>query len=301
MSEDVEKNRVTSGTEAEVKGAIEVFQHVLQVVPNDLSALRAIFNAYEELGERGHAATYLAQLVGALEDQLDRDALGKLLPKIKEFAGEGFEVLSGAAQRIDELLSEPGPDGVQPGEILPQAASSDRKPGASASAVSSVFDMAAEMAFAWELLEAGDLTQDEYASVVQDLTDMSASGGAETVSVLHVLEARKHKGLGRVLGRIAEACSTPVVSLSHFDLQSSVGPLLPMGFMLQRGALVFEKIGESFLVAILNPYDQKVRRDVEMLLGSPCHFYLAPPAEFDQALTRLSEVEAVKTVSPAAE
>jgi len=144
--------------------------------------------------------------------------------------------------------------------------------------------MAEELAFAWNLLEAKEISQDEYSSLVQDLTEMSSVDSATTVSVLHVLESRAFKSLDRVLVHVSKECGTPVISLACFEIKPEAFSLLPYDFMVRRGALVFELIGKDALVVVMNPYDRQLRRDIETMTGRKCHFFLTLPSEFDKAL-----------------
>ena len=76
-------------------------------------------------------------------------------------------------------------------------------------------------------------------------------------------------------------------------MRAELAHLLPEAFMVGRGAIVFEMLGREYLVAVLNPFNQSLRADVQQLCGRPCHFYLTKASEFDNALARLKEAQAV--------
>lgn len=275
-------------SDAEVRSAIAAFEQILHAMPNDRAAMEALYHACDDLGDRVRAADYLFQLCRTMVDEEDFTQARNLLSDSPRYADDARAAdLLAAIDRCGGSASEPSPPPA-PVEIAPPPA----RPAPVLESRMSSFNMSGELAFAWNMLEAGDLTQEEYSGVVQDLTEMSVAEGADTVSVLHVLEARSHRGLDRILVRAAEECGTPIVSLSCFDVQAASEAVLPMAFMLRRGALVFELIGNHALVVVLNPYDDQLRRDVETLTAKPCHFYLALPSEFDEALTRLSDVRA---------
>ena len=153
----------------------------------------------------------------------------------------------------------------------------------------SSFDISEELAFAWNLLGTNELTQDEYSSVVEDLTEMSAKEGV-TISMLHVLYDRGFRNLERVLGVAAKECSTPLVNLSQFDLQQEALSILPLDFMIRRGCILFELMGGEGLVSVLNPYDKKLREDIERLAGRKCYYYLIHPGSFDEGMLKVREV-----------
>ena len=148
------------------------------------------------------------------------------------------------------------------------------------------FRMADELAFAWNLHEAGQITQDEYAQVVQDLSEMSVSTNNTTISLLHVLQGRGFKNLEQIVAYAATQCSTPIISLSNFEVQHRACALLPLEFMTARGALPFDLLGSHVLVVVLNPYDKQLRDDVQALTGRPCDFYVTLPSDFDNGLDR---------------
>ena len=50
-------------------------------------------------------------------------------------------------------------------------------------------------------------------------------------------------------------------------------------------------MGNYALVAILNPYDTKLPRDMEDLTGRTCHRYLVTPADFDAALEKIKKMK----------
>jgi len=163
-----------------------------------------------------------------------------------------------------------------------------------------VFNMADELAFAWNLLEAKELTQEEYASVVQDLTEMSTSESPSTISVLHVMEARGFKNIERVLGYVAKECETPIVLLSSFVLNFDIVTILSHELMLKRGVFVFDKVGQDLLIAIMNPFDKQLRKEVEAHTGKKCHFFVTLPSEFDKALAKGAEIVSEKQAQQAA-
>ncbi len=283
----------SNGHESEIRSAIEAFEQVLAVVPDDVPSLRAILNAYEDLGDPPRSCVYVQRLGAALLGEGDIRGMEELLPLAEKYCSQGFDELAELVARMETAVK--GSDASAATGAAAAAVAADRSDSDAAPApgpdVSSHFEIEPELALAWSLLEFGDLTQDEYASVVQDLTEMSVGDVADTVSVLHVLEARGFRKLEQVIGRMAEECGAPVVSLACFDIQTDQY-LLPMDFMLRRGALVFEHVADHVLVAVLNPHDEKLRRDVQAIIGRECHFFTTVPSEFDEALNRISDVEA---------
>jgi hypothetical protein len=105
--------------------------------------------------------------------------------------------------------------------------------------------------------------------------------------VLHALEFRSSKNLDKIMAFVAKDCGTPVITLSSFASTLEAMILLPLDFMIRRGVIVFEFIGNEALVAIMNPYNKALRAELAATIGRPCHFFVALPSDFDQAIVRM--------------
>lgn len=274
--------------EAEVWGAIAAFEQILEALPSDRASLEALWNAYEQIGDFAKAKGYLVRLGNVIVDEGDVDVARELVEKVRLHAQED-DATRELLGRMEKLLSEkrPSAQALQASVAAAAAAAPQVKSAAEAN-VRSTFSMADELAFAWNLLEANQLTQEEYASVVQDLTEMSAVETVTTISVIHVLENRAFKNLEKIMVYVSKECGTPIISLSSFDFKPDETSLLPVDFMTGRGAFAFELLGKDALVVVMNPYDKQLRKDIEALLGRKCHFYMALPSDFDKALANVT-------------
>ncbi|MBM4142259.1 MAG: hypothetical protein FJ225_01505 [Lentisphaerae bacterium] len=264
---------------AEIRGAVAGFEKILEALPDDRASLEALAHAYEQIGQPDRAKDYLFRLADVLVSDGDVEGARELAERIEPHAEDD--------PRARELI------------VRIQGLGAERVAGPAPVQVSTEFNMAEELSLAWNLLQAGQLNQEEYASVVQDLTEMCAGEALATVSVIHVLEARAHKRMDQILNFISRECGTPFVWLSSFELQNQVLSLLPMDFMLRRGAMVFETLGDAALVVVMNPYNQSLRSDVEALVGRACHYFTTLPSEFDRALDKVADV--MTAPAPAAE
>jgi tetratricopeptide (TPR) repeat protein len=284
--------------EAEVWNAISAFEQILEAMPTDKASLEALSHAYEQIGDLTKAKEYFIRLGNVLMDDGDVSAAKEMEGKLRGYAGDDPDAAT-LVSRIDAMLAAKKPES---GEAPSAVKSADKTAGKkSAEKVRTTFNIAEELAFAWNLMEAKELTQEEYSSVVQDLTEMSAGDSVATISVLHVLEARTFKNLDRIIGFLTRECGTPFVSISCFDLLPSTFALVPMDFMIRRGAMVFEVIGKDALAVIMNPYDKQLRKDVETVCGRQCHFFITLPSEFDQAIQKMKDVLAEKEAREKAE
>lgn len=278
--------------ESEVWGAISAFEQIVEAMPNDKASLEALAHAYEHIGDHIRSREYSVRLLGVFLDERTPELAKELVAKLRDAAGDDPDVI-----KMLGLYDAAVVDAVQPGVSGTAEAISDTLATPTPSAPVAVeevdfrssFDISEELAFAWNLLGANELSQDEYSSVVEDLTEMSAKDGV-TISMLHVLYDRGFRNLERILGMTSKECSAPLIAISQFDLQKETLKILPLDFMIRRGCLLFEQVGGEGLVAVLNPYDKKLREDAERLAGRDCYYFLIHPEAYDEAMVRAKEI-----------
>jgi len=263
---------------AEAMDAIAAFEGILEAVPNDIGALDALVQTYEVVGDVDRVWEYLVRLINALLEHGAADDARALAGRVKQF-GEGRPEQAELLRRIgadhEEEIHEPR----------------EASPAFSVPSIPRQQTVESEMAFAWHLLETGMLNDEDYASIVQDLTEVSASESDLTISVLHVLEDRTYRGMDKILAFIAKESNTPLISVISFETPGELAALLPKTFMVQNGVLVFDAIDQEPMVAILNPYNSKLKEQLEDTLGKTCHFYLTLPSAFDAWIARFAATE----------
>ena len=277
--------------ESQVWSAIAAFEQIVQTIPNDRVSLEALSHAYEQVGDLARARDFLVRLVDVVVAEKDRDAAELLRERLERHAATSVEAKS-AQVRLETFLAEGRPDArsfAVADELA--AAGSGRDSSDSERPTSHV---AAELSFAWTLFQAGELTQEEYASVAQDLSEVSASKAAVTVSVLHVLQDRGNRNVERIVAYAARDTGVPMIPLSLFDVQPAVLRLLPADFVVRQGVMPFEVMGTAVLVVLLNPYNKALRKKVESIIGRTCHFFLTLPTEFDAVMERMGEGPSTK-------
>jgi tetratricopeptide (TPR) repeat protein len=250
--------------------ATAAFQKMLEVMPDDLLALESLFEAYLNQGDVSHALHYLERLVRVLLKENERGIAEQLHEKLLTRVVEIPELAAFAAQ-LDPLL-HPGEVTAPRGAAVPVAV-----PRAKA-------DIQAELALAWRLFQSDVLSQEDYARVVQDLTDVSARKTEVPVTVLHALNDRSFKHLDKVMTYLSRESGLPLIALGNFEIPHSIHSLLPLEIMSHWGAIVFETLGPDLLVALLNPFDQVLRNEVSTMTGKVCHFYLTSAPDYDKAL-----------------
>ena len=269
MTESMENN--PSDTEAEILNAIAAFEKILEALPNDRISLETLADAYEKVGDRVRAQDYLLRLANVLIEENDEDAARDLLRKIREGDQTDPQI-----QSIITRIENMEPEKVR---AVVMDTAEPATPRAS--------NIAAEISFAWNLRQAQKLSQEEYSSVVQDLTEHSAKSINVTISTLHVLNDRHFPGLNDIMAFASTACNTPIVSLANFELLPECLKLISLEFSIRRGAIIFELMDNDALVAVLNPYDEQLAMDIEDLTGKPAYLYLVAPADFDAAIEKI--------------
>lgn len=141
--------------------------------------------------------------------------------------------------------------------------------------------VAEEIDMAWDLQQAGLITEDNYAAVVRDLTELSSSDVPVTISALHLLQFRDFANTDQIMVYLSEKSGIPIIPLASFDPQPAAFGSLPLSYMTVQGAIPFECVADELLVTVLNPLNARIQHEIRELTGTNCHFYLASPADFD--------------------
>jgi hypothetical protein len=145
-----------------------------------------------------------------------------------------------------------------------------------------------EMDLAWRLLETDDLQQDDYASIVEDLSQLVLSESHTTISLLRALSDRAYTGIDRVLQNMSRRDNIPFISMEAFELPEIDLNDFPLDYLLQMGVLPFAEMGGELLVGVLNPSNSTLDSELREYLGRKCHFYLVSPTDFDAAALKLT-------------
>jgi hypothetical protein len=271
--------------ESQVWNAIAAFEQIVETIPDDRVSLEALSHAYEQVGDLTRAREYLTRLATVIIEEQDREAAELVRERLVRFA-ETDGVARETLARVEAFIAA-GRPAVPVHEIVEEPAGDAAGGGGEAEQRS--VHVAAELSMAWTLFQAGELSQEDYAAVAQDISEISTKPALVTVSVLHVLHDRGHRSLERIAAHVARETSTPLIPLSLFDVSPDTAALLPRDVSVRFGVMVFAQMGKDVLVALLNPYNKTLRARVETVVGRPCHFYLTLPAEFDLALEQQAE------------
>ena len=270
--------------DAQFWATVDFFEQILQTMPEDRVSLEVLSQAYEQSGDRQRAFAYLQRLAAIVLRDSDRDAAPGLQARLRTYAEQAES--AALCERLAPLAAVAAPAAPAPAATaaaeVPSAAERRLADPAERRAL-----VAQELDFAWLLHEQKLLSEEQYATVVSDLTDLSGASEPVPVSVLHLFQDRHFPNLDGALALAAEKSGLPLLPLSSFDPQPAAFGLLPRDYLVIKGVLPFEIMSQDLLVAVLNPMNETLRREIEALTGRRCHFYLANPADFDQALEKI--------------
>ena len=265
--------------DSDLADSIAMLEQILEVMPQDAMALKALYNAYSQCGHRDRAFEYLGLLADVAYAKNEAETLGFVAMHMKEFEEEYPSEAAAHLARLRTLASS----ATEASEAPQTAASSSAATDA---------DISEELALAWRLYEENQLSQEEYSSILNDLTEVSSKELDVPISVLHVLGDRGFSQMNRIMNYLSSRSGIPCISLSNFELPEQVGSVLPLDVAAHGGALPFGFFGNDLLVAVLNPFNSVLMDKVETSSGHRCHAYLVSPADYDAALDKLRGMDA---------
>ena len=265
--------------DSDLADSIAMLEQILEVMPQDASALRALFNAYNQSGYRDRAFEYLGLLADVAHANGDAETTGFVIGNLQTFEEEYPSEVTTQLARL-RALSPLGD------EAIPAPVTTHSKASVTDA------DISEELALAWKLFEENQLEQEEYSSILNDLTEVSSKELDVPISVLHVLNDRGFTQMNRIMNYMSSRSGIPCISLSNFELPEKVARVLPLDAAAHDGALPFGFFGNDLLVAVLNPFNSILMDKVEKSSGHRCHAYLVSPVEYDAALGTLRSMVA---------
>lgn len=284
----VSKNDATPAAAdvSDTKDLIALVSKILENMPDDRESLEMLATAYLKEGDGVQAANTLARLADVLirdQDAEEAAVVYEKLVMLQQVAPDAVSVVERLAHFLKRAPATTTPTATEPKSTATSetTVAAPAPPLLEINAARRRAVFADEMELLWDLQQQGLITDAQYASVVNDLTELTSSDTITTISALHGLSFRSFAGLDALLVQLATKATTPIISLQGFDLQSSMLSVFPLDYLTFQGVVPFEKIGEEFLVAVLNPFSQRLRKEVAAALGNRCHFYLISPADFD--------------------
>ena len=266
---------------------IASFEKMLKVMPGDRTTLEFLSVAYEQLGDLEKQRTALIQLAEALLREKDYEAAEAIGGRLGGFAETDAQdmvrriksvrnpvqlkavVRPGAGARPARVMARPAGGGALGERALPKEGLSLAQVVMSA--------VKAEAALIRDLY-AKNVVDASAAEVVQrHLGGLPEATRPFLVSALAILE-KESGGMGeKAAVYMADTASAPPIPLQAFMPSAAIVRQLPEEIVRVRGAVPFGRLGDTLLVAVLNPLDAEFHAEVERLAGCPCRFFLAEP------------------------
>ncbi len=259
--------------DGDLADSVAMLEQILEVMPQDLMTLRALYNAYNQYDRREQAFDYLVLLTDVTYSSKDSETAEFIMKQLPGFEEEFPSEVTVQLARLQTVMGHDVPS-------EPPVSEEKSTPAADA-------EIGEELALAWKLYEENQLSQEEYSSVLHDLTEVSSKEVDVPVSVLHVLNDRGFSQMNRIMNHMSSRSGVPCVSLLNFELSEQMDGVLPLEVSARDGALPFGFFGNDLLVAVLNPFSKVLIDKVEKSGGHRCHTYLVSAEEYDIALGKL--------------
>lgn len=257
----------------ELQQTAAMLEQILEAMPDDLFTLRALYETSLKLEQPEKAFDCLKRLDDAARAAQNVDIIAFVLNQYASIVDDMPEV----QKRIDRLKElQRVTDLIEPSE--PTQPVAGRKGG-----------IEPEMTLAWELFQDEQLTQEEYSSVLHDLTEMSSREVNVPVTVLHILHDRNFSRFDRLMTHLCRKSGVPIIALSQFEEREELRETLPLDFIKRHGAMPFAEVGDDLLLAVLNPLDRALVDLASEIAGRHCHAYLVSPQEYDQHLAQIKK------------
>ena len=262
---------------------IAYFEKMLQVMPEDRTTLEFLCVAYGQIGEPVKQRKALISLAGVLLKEKDLESADSIAERLAQYREPDAQaavlrIRAAHGMGLGPAIADPEPH-AQAEESHP--ASGNTQTAAVHLAIKAEKELVRALV-ARKVLD--DASADD---VLNRLTELASAPGCFLVSVLSILEKENTAAGEMAVAVLADEAGTPPIPLEIFTISDELVQMLPESIVRVRGVLPFAKMGDTMLVATLNPLDGALKHQVEGSVGCPCRFYLAHPRTMEELLDRL--------------
>lgn len=269
-------NQPTSAVDPKLTEGVAYFENLLQVVPGSRTALEFLCVAYEQLGEDDKSRHALVSLVSVLLNEGDIDSAELLIDRLNDYPDADAQAAILRIHSARAAVSAPKTKPSVTAPIKDEPKSSDDRATA----------IAAESRLV-QTLRLNKIIDDSLAdTLIQRLNEFATAPGTLLISALALLDKENPTLAETAAAFVADTASIAPLPAEIFD-SSPLLASLPSPLERVRGVLPLTRLGDSLLVALLNPLDTALRAEVEQAAGCPCIFYLAYPRTVEELLDRL--------------
>ena len=257
-----------------LREGIAYFEQMREAMPYDRTTLEFLAVAYEQIGEPEKRRLALIELASVLLKENDLDAAEHIADRLEMYE----EADAKAAALKVRAMRVPAPS------LVPEAAP-EEKPSDTVQAIRE--GIKAEIALAETLARGHIIDEKPAAQLAASIGSLPESEKPFLVSALAALDREDPAAAQRAAAFIADTASAPPIPLEAFDPAPALVKKIDENLARVRGAIPFAELGDTLLVAILNPLDDALRRKVEKSAGRPCRFYLAAPGAVEALAERI--------------
>ena len=265
--------------EKKLKEGIAYFEQILQVMPEDRSTLEFLCIAYEQTGEKEKCQKTLVSLAQVLVNERDFENAQVLLGKIENHDTPEIKAIE---LKLRAML-KPAADASAAKDVS-AAGTTDGAFSRSAERIAAI--KAERMLLTW--LESNGVIEKELADKVG--SDLQALGGVSDdllISTLALIENENPAIAETASSCVADESKVPPIALEAFDQYLTLAKELPEKLVKVRGAVPFGKVADETLVAVANPMDAELRKEIAARFGGRCHFFFVPPLSLGIVLAKL--------------
>lgn len=283
-----QNNSAAGGDDSSVWGVIQSLEHIVEMLPEDVSALESLAVAYEQAGDAARAHQTLLKLA-------ELSIQGGDLERAEEIASsqlaKGFDdpELFDLKDRIEGGKSEQPQPASAPASQQEKPSPAKQDTPASESKGPEA-DLHAELDFGWSLLEAEQVSQDQYEHAVDTLTEAHInSHGRGPISFLLELASMDEANISRVLSFVSAEYRVPFVELRRCQIPSEAMADFTPDKVRRWCAIPFGVVGNERMIAVLNPTNERLIQTLRNNVGGRIHIYLASPDDFLDTLDSLAD------------
>ncbi len=275
--------------------AIGFFEQMLQTMPGDRTSLEFLSVAYEQTGQSEKRRDSLIRLADCLLYEKDFDNAQVIAGYLSAFMdyGPARDAVERVANEVQGLClpveapREPRWQGTSAKAAARAVSDTVQDAGGELHALSRSA-AAAEMDLVWLWKESDYLPKELCMDVLHVLTDRPVTDTPLLISALALLDEQHPECTERLMEAMQRASEMPPIPVELFELQPAATALLPAVFVQVKGALPFALMGNEALVAVLNPLNKELQKEIVTRAGRPCHFFMAHPKSWQSAVARMT-------------
>lgn len=278
--------------------AIEFFETMLESMPGDRTSLEFLVVAYEHSGQAEKRRKCLIELADSLISEKaldDADNIARQL--LNNFSSDRDAML--AVKRVNEAVAAEEEGGFVKQPAYSEASSlavegdgslSVPDPGIEVHAHSRAA-LSAEMDLVWMLKDKEIVPREICEELIRALSEFPVSERPQLISALSFLDDQHPEWTDAVMCELQKMSNMPAVPLEFFNTEDILPSGVTTSYMIIRGIVPFAAMDNEFLIAVINPMDVKLQKEVCSMLGTGCHFFMSHPRVTLDVLSKRFEIQ----------